>query len=83
MVKLPSLSKEVVQTSPEYHSVVHVRSAVDECEKNTSTSLLVCVNARQNFQIAELRQPCSQQGTRRLAASLLIDNSCILAIPLS
>jgi hypothetical protein len=41
MVPLPSLC-EVVQTSAQYHSEVHVRSAVDECEKNGSTSLLVC-----------------------------------------
>jgi hypothetical protein len=43
MVKLPTLSDEVVQTSSETTCEVHVRSAVDECEKNDSTSLLVCV----------------------------------------
>jgi hypothetical protein len=41
MVKLPTASNEVVQTSLQYHSEVHVRSAVDECEKNRPTSLLV------------------------------------------
>jgi hypothetical protein len=40
MVKLPPLSDEVVQTSSETTCEGHVRSAVDECEKNTSTSLL-------------------------------------------
>jgi hypothetical protein len=43
MVKLPCVFNKVVQTSLQDHSEVHVRSAVDECEKNTSTSLLVCV----------------------------------------
>eukprot|EP00953_Heterococcus_sp_UTEX-ZZ885_P018474 10315-Heterococcus_DN1.PRE.5 len=42
MVKLPALFNKVVQTSSVYHSEVHVRSAVDECEKNRPTSLLVC-----------------------------------------
>jgi hypothetical protein len=43
VVKLPTVSSEVVQTSLQDHSEVHVRSAVDECEKNRPTSLLVCV----------------------------------------
>jgi hypothetical protein len=43
MVKLPALSHKVVQTSSETTSEGHVSSAVDECEKNRPTSLLVCV----------------------------------------
>jgi hypothetical protein len=39
MVKLPTLSNKVVQTSSETTCEGHVRSAVDECEKN---SLCVC-----------------------------------------
>ena len=41
MVKLPTLFHKVVQTSLQYHSEVHVRSAVDECEIIGATSFLV------------------------------------------
>eukprot|EP00953_Heterococcus_sp_UTEX-ZZ885_P001751 1464-Heterococcus_DN1.PRE.1 len=65
MVKLPPLFYKVVQTSSETTCEVHVRVAVNECENNDSTSLLVCVTVHANrFEISPLPDMliCSSYG---------------------
>jgi hypothetical protein len=75
MVKLPPLLHKVVQTSSETTCEGHVRSAVDECEKNTSTSLLVCVRS---LWLVVLCVCCTEAKT----GSKITDGSRLLAFQL-